>query len=391
MTRPRRRARDSGSVYYAKKAGRWEAVVSVTDPDTGQRRRVKQTARSKEDAERLLEKMISERRDRGTVSRKDFTVADAIADLLRFPPASWRSPNTAEVNRMHAERLIAGLGSIPLARLTAGQVERHLREEITRARRPLAAGTVRDELSLLRRAIRRAQRDELVGHTTALLAQAPSGAATRRSKSMTAEQAAQLLGSGLSPWWKAWLSVALMLGLRPGELGALAWEDIDLAAGLLQVRHSLHETPAGLVPGPLKTERSRRTLAMPAAVIDALVTWSAEQAEAQQLAGAAWCNPCGLVFTTGFGEPVNRQKIHYGFRKVCKAAGLGDGWQPRELRHTFVSVMSASGVDIEIIADAAGHANSHITRTVYRHSLAPKVSAAAVVMDRVFGAGAEAP
>ncbi len=388
MTARKRRARDSGSVYYAKKARRWEAVITVTDPDTGARRRVKQVAPDREGAEKLLDRMIAERRESGTVARRDFTVADALDDLFRYPPATWKSAKTLSVNRTHAARLAAALGQVPLARLNAGMVERHLGSEITRRR--LSASTVRDELSLLRKAIERAQRDERVGHTTALLAKMPAGAAVRQSQSMTVEQAARLLGPGLTPWWRAWMTIGIMLGLRPGELGALSWDDIDLDAGVLDVRHSLHDSPAGLVRGDLKTEKSRRTMQMPAAVDAALRAWRKEQAAQRLHAGPAW-HDTGMIFTDGFGRAMSRHRMHRGFRRACQAAGLGDrDWQPRELRHTFISMLSHHGVDIEVIADAAGHVNSNVTRTVYRHSLSPKVSAAAVVMDSVFGAGAGA-
>ena len=69
---------------------------------------------------------------------------------------------------------------------------------------------------------------------------------------------------------------------------------------------------------------------------------------------------------------------------LCERAGLGEGWHPHEQRHTFVSVLSHAGVDIEQIADAAGHINSNVTKTVYRHLLADKLSAAATVMDATF-------
>jgi integrase len=203
---------------------------------------------------------------------------------------------------------------------------------------------------------------------------------------MTIEQVEQLLASDLTPWWQAWLTIALMMGLRPGELGALAWEDIG-DDGVLRVRHSLHETPDGLVPGALKTESSRRSLAMPAAVTGALHAWRAEQLTQQLAAGPAW-QGTGLVFTNGFGKPVIRQRVNREFHAACQAAGIGT-WQPRELRHTFVSVMSAAGTDIELISDAVGHINSHITRTVYAHAIADKISAAATVMDRIYGAKAE--
>jgi hypothetical protein len=187
MPKPQRhRGRGAGSVYFDKNAGRWVASVTVTDPDTGERSRPKQTALSKDAAEHLLGQMLAEQRDTGTVAAKDYTVADALADLMRYPPASWKSPITREVNRLHADRLTTALGSVPLARLKAKQVESHLRAEITGSR-PLSANTVRDELGLLKAAIKRAQRDQLVGFSNALLAQVPGGA-TRESESMTIEQ-----------------------------------------------------------------------------------------------------------------------------------------------------------------------------------------------------------
>jgi integrase len=384
----RRARRGTGSVYYAKSARRWEAVITVTDPGTGQRKRVKQTARTREDAERLLAGMAAEQRDTGTVGPKDYTVAHAVADMLRYPPATWKSPTTVEVNTRHAQRLTAALGTVTLARLTPGQIERHLLAEVTRKRRPLSESTVRDELFFLRSAIKRAQRDGLAARNAAALAKVPAGAARRQSESMTVEQVSQLLASDLSPFWRAWVTTAVMLGLRPGEVAGLAWEDVG-DDGVLRVRHALHDGPAGLVRGELKTEQSKRSLVMPAAVTGALTAWRAEQMT-QQLACPDW-RGTGLVFTTGWGEPYSRQRANYEWKKACRAAGLGDRWQIRELRHTFVSVMSHSGVDIEQIADLAGHVNSHVTKVVYRHLLAGKLGTAATVMDQVFQREAGTP
>jgi IS30 family transposase len=56
-----------------------------------------------------------------------------------------------------------------------------------------------------------------------------------------------------------------------------------------------------------------------------------------------------------------------------------------EMRHNFVSVLSDSGVDSEEIADAVGHLNSTVTKTLFRHQIADKVTAAATAMDAIFG------
>ena len=87
------------------------------------------------------------------------------------------------------------------------------------------------------------------------------------------------------------------------------------------------------------------------------------------------------------GRPRRRQDIDLGLKRVCARVGLGSDWHPHEQRHTFVSVLSDAGVDIELIADATGHINSTVTREVYRHQITDKVARAAVDMDQVFGTG----
>ena len=68
-------------------------------------------------------------------------------------------------------------------------------------------------------------------------------------------------------------------------------------------------------------------------------------------------------------------------------AGIGENWCPRELRHTFVSIMSEQGVPVEEIARLVGHSTTSTTETVYRRELRPVISTGAEVMDNVFRIG----
>jgi len=70
------------------------------------------------------------------------------------------------------------------------------------------------------------------------------------------------------------------------------------------------------------------------------------------------------------------------FRRITEKAGLGTDWSPRELRHTFVSLLSASGVPIEQIGDAVGHSSTWTTENVYRHQLRPVLRTAAIALAR---------
>jgi integrase len=87
-----------------------------------------------------------------------------------------------------------------------------------------------------------------------------------------------------------------------------------------------------------------------------------------QIAGGAGEQP--FAFARGVAAPGHR-------------AQFLAGWAPRDLRHTFVSLMSADGVPIEEIARLAGHNRTATTELVYRHELRPVITTGAEVMDRI--------
>jgi hypothetical protein len=98
--------------------------------------------------------------------------------------------------------------------------------------------------------------------------------------------------------------------------------------------------------GETKTERSRRTLGLPATAVQALRAWAASQADEQFAAGRGW-QDTGLVFTNHVGAALDAGNVRKMFKRICTEAGAGDNWTPRELRTTFVSLMSHQGVAIE--------------------------------------------
>lgn len=100
-------------------------------------------------------------------------------------------------------------------------------------------------------------------------------------------------------------------------------------------------------------------------------------------AGELW-QECGLVFTPQIGTPLDAGNVRRMFKNVCTAAGLGDNWTPRELRTSFVSLMSHRGVSIEEIARLVGHSSTRVTETVYRRELRPVITIGAEVMDQIF-------
>jgi hypothetical protein len=84
------------------------------------------------------------------------------------------------------------------------------------------------------------------------------------------------------------------------------------------------------------------------------------------------------------GAPLDAANVRKMFKRVCTAAGTGDGWTPRELRTSFVSLLSYRGVSIEEIARLVGHASTRTTEIVYRRELRPVITTRAEIMDELF-------
>jgi integrase len=107
----------------------------------------------------------------------------------------------------------------------------------------------------------------------------------------------------------------------------------------------------------------------------------------QAEAGEKWID-LGLVFTTRYGTPLDAADVRRDLRAaIRRASGIDpEAWTPRGLRHSFVSLLSDSGVPIEEISRRVGHRSTVVTEIVYRKQLRPVIQSGATVMDRLLGA-----
>jgi integrase len=92
------------------------------------------------------------------------------------------------------------------------------------------------------------------------------------------------------------------------------------------------------------------------------------------------------VFSTAAGKPMDAANVRRAFRSaIRRAKGItARQWTPRELRHSFVSLLSDQGVPVEEIARLVGHSSSTTTEIVYRKQIRPVIQSGAVVMDGIF-------
>jgi integrase len=118
--------------------------------------------------------------------------------------------------------------------------------------------------------------------------------------------------------------------------------------------------------------------------VDVLRYHQARQQQIRQAAGSSWQDN-DLVFPSRVGSPADASHVRRSFRKVVEAAGLDPrDWTPRELRHSFVSLLSDADVPIEHISRLVGHSSTTTTETVYRKQIRQVIVHGADIMDRIF-------
>jgi integrase len=233
--------------------------------------------------------------------------------------------------------------------LTASDVQKGLTSLAARS----STRTVQIAHNVLVRAIRHAERDDLVGRNVAALVDTPKGQQEGRpSKSLTLEQTAALMAAAEGTALEAYVIVSLLSGVRTEEARALRWDHVVTwvdeqwqPVGEARFDHdqvAVFVWRAERAGGDTKTPRSRRTLALPRKCVEALREHRVQQAKDRLSAGPLWKDH-GLVFASAVGTPLDVHNVRRQFRVITEAAGLGKAWVPRELRHTFVSLLSAYG------------------------------------------------
>lgn len=367
MADTKRRARGEDSIFFAPSRRSWVGEITVGWKPDGRRDRITVRGKTKTEVKDKLRAKHQEL-DASVRTPAHYTVQECIEDWLNS--LGTQSSTTLTNYRTAAGHVIELIGSIKLTDLKARDVQAAL----TELAKQKSTRSVRMYRMVLVRAIRHAQVNDLAMRNVAELVSVPTGQSGRPSKALTLEQAFALLEAAKTHRLWANVAVSLLGGLRTEEARALRWSEVDLEAGTVAVYRSVR------FGGDTKTEKSRRVVQLPDIAVEALRELVLKQAAERAKAGTAWVEK-GLVFCRRTGTPLTDHDVWLQFRRLTEKAGLGTGWSPRELRHTFVSLLSDSGVPIEQIADAVGHSSTWTTENVYRHQLRPVLRTAATVLD----------
>ena len=342
----------------------------------------KASGRTKTGAKEKLREMLRDQADGLPIAAHGYTVGQAVEDWLTYGLAN-RDLATQRTNRHLCEaHVIPLLGARKLRDLTAPEVDTWLAGLAPK----LSTRSLEGVRACLNRSVKRAMARDKVKRNVVELTEVPTGRPGRPSKSLTAEQADDVLTKTVPDRLHPYIVVSLLTGARTEELRALRWEHVHLEPESgpphLEVWRSVR------AHGDTKTRKSRRTLALSGLCVDALRVQRVRQAADRLAAGEQWAET-GLVFATHLGTGMDAANVRRDLRRALRLVpGLVPAdWTPRELRHSFVSLLSDAGVPVEDIARLVGHSGTNVTELVYRHQIRPVIQTGATIMDRLFGRG----
>jgi len=377
----RKRANNHGTIYQ-RPDGRWCAQIPI-GYEGGKLKRKTVYGKTEDEVWQDLVKIQRDKQQGLPIVTKGQTIGKFLEGWLEDsvkPSVREQTYKTYESTvRLH---IIPVIGKVALDKLTPQDVQRMMREA---AKKDFTATHVAYCRTILRIALNKALKWGLVARNVAALADPPKRQ-RYDAQYLTVDEARRFFKVVRSDRLEALYVVTTTLGLRKGEVCGLRWQDIDLDNGELTVRYQLQRVGGKKQLVEPKTDRSRRTIALPPFVVTALRAHEVRQRADRKWAASKW-QEHGLVFTTSIGTPLEQSNLSRAFHSLLDTAGI-----PRQrfhnLRHSAATLMLAQGVEAPAIMAVLGHSHISTTINLYAHVMPEVKRDAADRMEALFATSA---
>ena len=350
-------------------SGNWYAVIDSRDTATGKRKRKWHAlaASGKRQAEIECSELIA-KINGGTYLEPSKTSVAQFLDRWLDHIRSQVSPRSHERYAELARKNIAPLlGAVILSKLQPAQISAAYAKALASGRRNgkggLSPRTVHHMHRVLKQALGQAQRWQILPRNPCDAVDPPK-VERKPLDTYDLSQTVAALDALRDTRMHIPTVLAVLCGLRRGEIAALRWKSVDLAAGKLAVVESMEQTAKGTRLKETKSGRSRN-VALAATVIDELNAWRVRQAQELLRLGV---RPDGdtFVVTQADGSPLQPRSITHEWVRLLGKRGLRR-IRFHDLRHAHATHLLASGVHPKVASERLGHSKVGITLDLYSH------------------------
>lgn len=271
--------------------------------------------------------------------------------------------------------IIPALGHIPLAKITAHDIELFLDSLFGKG---LAAATVKRIFSVVNASLNAAEMKDLVPKNAANKVEKPQVKQRRELIVWEPAFVSEFIDQTkyASRYWIA-IYLAIMTGMRQGEILGLRWSDIDFEKRNLTIQQTVNRHRE--IKQGAKTKKSVRSVAISPETVEMLKEHRQMVVQERVALGPDYEN-YDLVVCTHFGGPVTQRGIQKVWNSFIKKTGA-----PKitfhDLRHTHASLLIRQGVHIKVISERLGHSSVSITMDLYGHLMPNMQEDAAAGLD----------
>ncbi|HLI07045.1 MAG TPA: site-specific integrase [Ktedonobacteraceae bacterium] len=374
--KPRRRG--SGSVFRRpdRKGGKeWVAQIILENGKPQQRYFYTQA-----EADEALTEMLYEQKRGLLASGPKQKLADHLTYWLeQVKKRKVRASTYVRYRSAMEKHILPALGDLPLHKITLRTIQQFYNRKLDEGQSPSSVITMN---KVLHQALAYAVKERLIAINPCVGVSLPSEE-RRKVQPLTFEQAQRLLQEVQGTMMEPFIVLALVLGMRHGELLALRWQDINLTQRTLAIHFTLTQDERyHYVVGDPKTASSERLILLPQPVCEMLHAHRERQAEARLKAGSAW-QQHDLVFCTDKGAYLWPANVRQRFYRILQRAGLLP-MHIHDLRHSASTLLRKMGVDLKVIQEILGHSTLDMTANVYSHVLPSMQQEAVEKMEEFF-------
>jgi integrase len=362
--------------------GHWAIILDIPDPKTGKRRRKWHSFKgTKRQAQIESSRIISVVQAGSYLEPSKTTVAEYLDKWLEHVKAQV-SPRTAERYGELARKNIAPLiGTVALTKLTPMAISTAYSTALASGRRDggggLAPRTVHHCHRVLKQALGQAVRWELLSCNPADAVDPPKVERTSMTTydlKQTGELIEAMRGTGLFiP-----TLLAVLLGMRRGEIAALRWRSVDVEAGQVAVVESAEQMNGTVRLKPPKSGRAR-TVALAQTIIEELRAHRIAQAQELLKLGIRLTDD-HFVCAHADGRMMQPTWITHEWVRLIRGTALPT-YRFHDLRHAHATHLLASGAHPKVASERLGHSKIGITLDLYSHVMPNMQEHAAALAD----------
>lgn len=369
-----------GSIKKDKNTGKYFYVVDIgVDSLTGRRRQKKKRGfNSKKEAEQALNEFLNEIRLGKYVEPSNMTLNTFIEDWLievKLNVAVNTYSNYISFNRCHIN---PRLGHYRIQKIDHLIIQRFIYDLVKEA--SLSPNTIKKIIDMLRAIFKKATSLKLIKENPTLGVTLPR----RNYKEMTVwdtEQVEYFIQHSKNNRFYTVYLIALLTGMRKGEILGLRWKDIDFENKIIYIKQ-IYDLKAKEFKVGAKTKSGVRSIHVPDILIEQLKKERVIVLKNKLKQGQNF-NDYDLVVCTRYGNPLDSASIS----KYLKAQAIKLGLPTirfHDLRHTHVTMLIKQNVNVKVISERVGHSSIQITLDKYSHVLPSMQKHVANELDKLF-------